>query len=123
MGDARGQQPEGRLLFLLHELRLRLLQFDRSLANPLFEQPLIVLQLAVELSEPAAGRLEQAGQRHAAPGAPTQQNQREQEGRHVLPATEFRAERQAAEAHACRANVAYVIADEWRIAHTKSDRK
>ncbi len=43
VGDARGQQTEGGPLLLLDELRLRLLQLERPLANPLFEQLLVLL--------------------------------------------------------------------------------
>src|SRR5580693_3462083 len=79
-------------------MRLRLLQLQRSLANALFQQPLIVLQFCVELAEAAAGRFQQVAERHASPRSPAEQDQGEDEGRRVLAATEFWAQRQKAEA-------------------------
>ena len=52
MGNARRQQSECRLLLLLHEQRLRLLQLGVRSVNALLQQGLILAELVVEFRQP-----------------------------------------------------------------------
>ena len=62
MSDPRGQEPEGRHLFLVQQVGLRLVQLAGSLGNAFLEQSLVFLERVVDAPEVLAHPLEEHGQ-------------------------------------------------------------
>jgi hypothetical protein len=70
VGDAGGQQAEGRHLLLVQDVGLGLLEFVGALGDAVFQLRLVAAQGAVELVQVLADALEQQGQGTAGPGHP-----------------------------------------------------
>ena len=80
MRDPGRQQSKSRLLFLLHQHRLRFLQFFRARGDAPFQQLLIGLQLFIQKCQSLTGRFQQPRQCNDGPRRPAQEDERKDDG-------------------------------------------